>query len=638
MMSEPATTAEKPAVTTKDPLWLSVWRYLNDNLALDFRSLALFRVGIGAIILVDLFFRAQDINVFYTDFGVLPRADFINFVGNIYQVSFHNANGFWQFQMILFCVAAFFAVMLMVGYRTRWATFASWLLLGSLHARNPSIFHSGDGLMRLMLFFGLFLPLGACYSVDKAMDNGENPRQGYKIFNGATLAFVGQVIIMYVFAAIAKKAVEWTDQGTAVWYALNIDQLVTPIGKLFLPYHDLLWLLSFGTLYLEALGPILFVAPVWSGPLRTLGVLLFVGLHIGFGLCLDLSIFAWIDSFVLMALMPSWFWDKVFMVFRHPRWTQLTMYYDGDCGFCQKVTRLLHTFFLLPQTRYAVAQDTPEMAAAMEANRSWVVVDWEGKKRFQFDGVIAVCEASPLLFWLAPVLKLPPIRGIGQAVYHLVAGNRMRVSPLLGCLSYKPVSWRTPVWASVLSFACIVYVFLWNWDIEHKPADQPFRLAPLGYGLQLSQGWAMFAPHPLKYDIWWVMPGELANGEKVDVYRQKIGAPSWEKPENLVYDFKNQRWRNYLTSLQSGLDLRAVGNLAQYYCRSWNIPKLEANDLDHRLSRFQIYMMKEVTPLPGQPFPPVEKQLLWTHDCLGLSQPSPGNLPTLPQQDEEEAE
>ena len=61
----------------------------------------------------------------------------------------------------------------MIGYRARLATIACWFLVMSIHNRNPMILSAGDILLRLLLFWAMFLPLGARYSVDAALD--KNP-------------------------------------------------------------------------------------------------------------------------------------------------------------------------------------------------------------------------------------------------------------------------------------------------------------------------------------------------------------------------------------------------------------------------------------------------------------------------------
>jgi hypothetical protein len=46
--------------------------------------------------------------------------------------------------------------------------FLSFLMLVSVHGRNPTLMQGGDHLMRAMLFWSIFLPLGARWSFDAA--------------------------------------------------------------------------------------------------------------------------------------------------------------------------------------------------------------------------------------------------------------------------------------------------------------------------------------------------------------------------------------------------------------------------------------------------------------------------------------
>ena len=61
-------------------------------------------------------------------------------------------------------VACLFAAMLMVGYRTRLATITTWILHLAVIERLPSITGGGDNLMRYLLLWSMFVPLGACWS------------------------------------------------------------------------------------------------------------------------------------------------------------------------------------------------------------------------------------------------------------------------------------------------------------------------------------------------------------------------------------------------------------------------------------------------------------------------------------------
>ena len=62
------------------------------------------------------------------------------------------------FAALLFLVAAAGAGALLLSYRTRLATLLSWVLLVSVQNRNPLLGQGGDDLLRMLLFWGLFLP------------------------------------------------------------------------------------------------------------------------------------------------------------------------------------------------------------------------------------------------------------------------------------------------------------------------------------------------------------------------------------------------------------------------------------------------------------------------------------------------
>ena len=134
----------------------------------DTRSLALFRVGLSLVLLDELTVRARNLTAFYTDQGVMPRGFITENTQNVWSFSLHLASGSAYFEAFLFFCALSAAVALFLGYKTRLATFISWLLLASLYVRNPEVQSSGDILMLMLLFWGLFLPLNLHWSVDRA--------------------------------------------------------------------------------------------------------------------------------------------------------------------------------------------------------------------------------------------------------------------------------------------------------------------------------------------------------------------------------------------------------------------------------------------------------------------------------------
>ena len=173
---------------------------LREIFGIDLRTLALFRVGLAAMILIDLASRMRDFRAFHTDFGVFPRHVAIDNL-HAWAWSFHLIGGSAWFIGLLFAIAAIFALMLLVGYRTRLAAIASWALLLSLQNRNTMILTGEDVLLIALAFWAMFLPLGARFSVDAALDPAPE-KTGNAYFSVATFALLIQGMSMYFFSAL----------------------------------------------------------------------------------------------------------------------------------------------------------------------------------------------------------------------------------------------------------------------------------------------------------------------------------------------------------------------------------------------------------------------------------------------------
>lgn len=281
---------------------------IEEIFGIDLRSLALFRIFISLLIIFDLIYRSCDISAFYSDYGVLPRNLFISRYDSSY-FSLYLLNGLPEFQIFLFFLTGFFAVLFLLGYFTRVTTIILWILVLSLHARNPLILTGGDTLLHLMLFWSIFLPIGAVYSIDSILRPFKNTLP-VRFVSVGTAAFLLQLAFLYIFTAINKICPEWLN-GDAIFYALNIEQYVTPFGLSLLKLKDLLKYLTYFVLGFEFVGPFLLFFPFFNGPVRTLAIFGFFCLQSGFGLSLTVGIFPFATTIVVLAFIPTWLWEKL---------------------------------------------------------------------------------------------------------------------------------------------------------------------------------------------------------------------------------------------------------------------------------------------------------------------------------------
>lgn len=310
----------EPKPTPPQPAWRVAF---TEVFGLDTRSLAAMRVGLGLLILADLWVRASDVSVFYTDQGVLPRKAWLEYTYRELQFSLHMGGGLANHQLFLFGVAAVFAGMLVVGYKTRLATIASWVLLVSLQNRNAYVLQSGDVVFRLLLFWSMFLPLGARFSLDAARRTDPSAELPRTVLGVATAALGAQMGFIYIFTWFLKTGSVWRN-GLAVYYALNIDMYARQPMASWLLAEPLVWqTLTHSTFWLELIGPFLLLMPVFRGPVRVLVVAAFISMHLGFDLGLEIGLFSYICAVGWIGLLPGWFWDRLGLTLRRRSPTQV---------------------------------------------------------------------------------------------------------------------------------------------------------------------------------------------------------------------------------------------------------------------------------------------------------------------------
>jgi hypothetical protein len=283
-----------------------VRRILRRTFGIDPRSLAAVRMGFGAILVIDLALRVQRLRAAYTDDGAVPRAMLDPWLRDTV-APFHLLSGAFGWEVALFAVAGVAGLCLAIGFHTRIAAVVSWLLLVSLQVRNPFVLNFGDHILRVSLFWALFLPLGRCWSVD-AWRAGRTASYA-PVCSMASAAFLVQVCVMYLFTAILKSGPDWHEDGSALYYAMQLDWLVLPLGTLLRQSFPLTKLLTRSTLVLESIGPFLLISPIW--PLRLAAAIAFASLHVGISATLRLGVFPWIDVTVLFAFVPREAWDAL---------------------------------------------------------------------------------------------------------------------------------------------------------------------------------------------------------------------------------------------------------------------------------------------------------------------------------------
>jgi len=283
-------------------------RYLpfRDFITLDVRSLALFRILLASLLLLDWLDRIPDLEAHYSDEGVVPRE---LLQGTFYAFSIHLFSGEVWYQALLVAIGLLLSLGLLLGWQTPLMCLFNFILLVSIHGRNHALMQGGDHLLRSMLLWSIFLPLGAVWSLD-ARHPQHRPRSPL-VCSLATAVLIGQIVIVYLFAAVWKWDEQWREKGTALYVTLTNEQFTTRFGYLVRSQPWLCTILTHFTIYLETLGPALLFLPFHVGIQRLVAIALFVGFHAGIGLCMELALFPFAGMMIWTALLPPSFWDRL---------------------------------------------------------------------------------------------------------------------------------------------------------------------------------------------------------------------------------------------------------------------------------------------------------------------------------------
>jgi hypothetical protein len=267
----------------------------------DIRALALMRIAVAFVILLDLSIRISDLEAFYANTGVAPLSMIFQYKWNDYYWSFHTISGLWQVQFLLFVFSAFCALMMLIGYRTRLFTVLSWIMLLSLHNRNVLILQGGDDLLRMTLFWAMFLPWGKRYSYDR-LRSGDKEKNT-QLFTLGIVAYLLQITYVYTGSGLLKGP-EWHTNYTALYYVYSLDQIAYPITQWIYYYPELLKKLTAVAYWFEVMIPLLFFIPYKNQWFRTIAVGAIILFHLCNGATLLIGLFFVIGIATSLGILP----------------------------------------------------------------------------------------------------------------------------------------------------------------------------------------------------------------------------------------------------------------------------------------------------------------------------------------------
>ena len=303
------------------------------DMSLDARSLALFRVALAGVLLIEHLWCLGDAITFLGDAGLLPRYTVLQHIlaAEPYRWSIYFFNGSAEAVYFLYAVHAGALIALLVGWRARTAAAVAFFMHTSQHNRNEITRHAFDFLSAGLLFWCTQLPIGATCSIDALQSRLRplaSPGARVRLVGAAppvdaramrvpcslaTFALWVQVWVVYFGAISAKQDRAWLRDYSALHLSLQIGYITRPSAVWLLGHPGLLRVATWLTRPIEYVLPVLLYAPTPAalGPWpRLIGVFGLVGFHAGIAYTMQLGIIPWINMAATLPFIPAAAWAR----------------------------------------------------------------------------------------------------------------------------------------------------------------------------------------------------------------------------------------------------------------------------------------------------------------------------------------
>jgi hypothetical protein len=258
-------------------------------------TLGLMRIAFGALTVAWTLSFFADLQDLFGSNGVAPDLSRDPYVWSLFRI--------WpddQALLIGWFLLLVSALAMTVGWHSRLASIAVCALILSFQHRDPSVFNSGDILIRIEALFLALASCGAALSLDQRRLTGTFWSAQVRAPWAIRLMQV-QLSVMYLAAVRSKLSGTAWSEGTAVSYALRLkDMLIAPVPQWFIENPLLINVATWGALAVElSLGVL-----VWNRRLRPWVLLAGVFMHTSIMLTMAVGFFTPAVLVLYLAFVP----------------------------------------------------------------------------------------------------------------------------------------------------------------------------------------------------------------------------------------------------------------------------------------------------------------------------------------------
>lgn len=423
----------------------------------DPRPLALLRILTGALSFLTFVGLARTATFFHSDAGWLPLERVATFPPGARQwwTPLHavtSPEGVHAFALAAMAAA----LLMMVGYRSRLASWLVFLALVSFVHRDALINYGGDSTIRLLVFGVALGPSGRVWSVDavlrryrlagRASDRGEaSPRRLRRLAARGERIAAWPIRLLQIQVGLIYFMSGWAKLHGATWWngeALPLALLNPQISRFDfarvggLPgVEPLTRIVVAATMWWE----VLFAALVLFKWGRVLALAIGTGVHLGIWALMRVHWFAPIMIASYVAFVPGRALRAAGLAVRRrlrrrARARRVRLIYDEGCAVCRRRVLFLLLCDPFRALEPVAASDVrrfrrhaPRLAAEDARRAIWAVA--RGKEPVAgFEALRAAAWAVPLLAPLALLAWLPGFVDLGRAIHGEIDRGHARAA------------------------------------------------------------------------------------------------------------------------------------------------------------------------------------------------------------------
>ncbi|MEB2300321.1 HTTM domain-containing protein [Lysinibacillus xylanilyticus] len=255
---------------------------------------SLVRIGFGLLLIYFYVIHYSQRDYLWGPNGLIDFNEFIEILNNSNSFSLYALSNSELYFDIIFHIGIIAALLFTLGYKGRFISIVNFILVFSIHERNHMILDGGDNITRILLFYLIFAQTTKHFSIDsylakKRNKSSESSFYSNALHNVAVLASITQLCVLYLNSAYYKVMGEVWQNGTAIYYILQVEEFSHPFFRSIISSSDFLIVVgTYGTLLVQMAFPFL----LFNKKTKYIGLILVVGMHLGIAIVMGLYTFS----------------------------------------------------------------------------------------------------------------------------------------------------------------------------------------------------------------------------------------------------------------------------------------------------------------------------------------------------------